>query len=69
MARKNTKGEAVPATNQFTLEGKTYKVVHGIIAHTETGQVKLTAADICVQEEVQKMLVAGGSSAIQEVTE
>jgi len=55
--------------NQFELDGKKYNVLHGIIAHKASGQAKLSAADICIDEEVQRMLVEGGSSAIQEVTE
>lgn len=71
MARKKTSSAEVFDTvaNQFEYDGKKYNVLHGIIVHTQAGQVKLTAADICVHEEAQKILVDGGSSAIQEVIE
>lgn len=55
--------------NQFTLDGKTYNVVHGIVFPGNGDYVKLTPADICVHEEAQKHLVQSGSTAIQEVIE
>lgn len=75
MARKKVQAESVegfdaaPAVNQFELDGKKYNVLHGIGVHLAGGFTKLTAADICVNEEAQKILVEGQSSAIQEVIE
>jgi len=69
MAKKKAQPEAGAdaPVNQFELDGKKYNVVHGINIHLASGITKLSPADICVNEEAQKLLVAGGSSAIQEV--
>lgn len=69
MAKKKVAADATPDINQFELDGKKYNVKHGIIIHLQSGQAKLSPADICVNEEAQKILVAGGSSAIEEVIE
>jgi len=64
-----TEDAGAPTANQFELDGKKYNAIHSIIVHTAAGAEKLTPADICVHEEAQRILVAGGSSSIQEVTE
>ncbi len=75
MAKKKLQAEAAEgfesgaAINQFELDGKKYNVVHGIGIHLVSGFTQLTAADICVNEEAQKILVEGQSSAIKEVIE
>ena len=55
--------------NQFELDGKKYNVLHGVMISTDAGYQKLTAADICVNEEAQKQLVGSGSTALQQVFE
>ena len=73
---KKTKPVAAPklaadaeSKPQFELDGKKYNVLHGVMISTDRGYEKLTAADICVNEEAQKQLVATGSTALQEVFE
>lgn len=71
MARKVketvTANDAAPTVNQFEVDGKKYIAVHTIIVHTSAGAEKLTAADICVHEEAQRILIASNSSSIREV--
>lgn len=68
MPKKKVNPAADPSVpNQFELDGKKYNVVHGVIIHLQSGQAKLTPADICATAEAQAILVAGGSSALQEV--
>jgi len=77
---KNTEGAKAPAKakpaknaasadvqHSFELDGNKYNVLHGVIYGPE--YTKLTPADICVNEEAQKALVASGSTALQEVFE
>lgn len=61
------KAASADVQNIFELEGKKYNVLHGVIYGP--GYTRLTPADICVNEEAQKALVASGSTALQEVFE
>ena len=70
MAKKKTEPAEELAANQFELDGKKYNVLYGLIIPTkERGHLKMTAADICTDEEAQRLLVDGLSTAIREVTE